>query len=51
MATYIADDLVFTKNGYSSRVAWSILPIDRIRGHFPAYADDWHVTYYRRKDL
>ncbi len=51
MATYIADDLVFTKNGYSSRVAWSILPIDRIRGHFPVYADDWHVTYYRRKDL
>jgi hypothetical protein len=51
MATYIADDLVFTKNGYSSRVAWSILPIDRIRGHFPAYAHDWRITYYRRKDL
>jgi hypothetical protein len=51
MATYLADDLVFTKNGYSSRVAWSILPIDRLRGHFPSYADDWHVTYYRRKDL
>jgi hypothetical protein len=51
MATYIADDLVLTKNGYSSRVAWSILPLDRIRGHFPAHADDWRITYYRRKDL
>ena len=51
VAVYIADDIVFTKNGYFSLAPWTLLPMDRLKGHFPAYADDWHVTFYRRKDL
>ncbi len=51
VAVYIADGLVFTKNGFSSLAPWTIVPVDRLIGHFPANADDWHITYYRRKDL
>jgi len=51
VAVYLADDLVFTKNGFFSLAPWAILPIERLKGHFLEHADDWVVTYYRRKDL
>jgi hypothetical protein len=51
VAVYIASDIVFTKNGYYSLAPWTLLPMERLKGHFPAYANDWHVTYYRRKDF
>jgi hypothetical protein len=51
VAVYLADDLVFTKNGFFSLAPWTILPVDRLKGHFIEHADDWNVTYYRRKDL
>jgi hypothetical protein len=47
VAVYLADDLVFTKNGYFSLAPWTILPMERLKGHYAAYAGDWHVTYYR----
>jgi hypothetical protein len=51
VAVYIADDLVFTKNGYFSLAPWTIIPIDRLKGHFAEHPGTWRVTYYRRKDL
>ncbi len=51
VAVYIADDLVFTKNGYFSLAPWTILPIDRLKGHFAERGDDYRVTYHRRRDL
>jgi hypothetical protein len=50
VAVYLAEDLVFTKNGYFSLAPWTIVPIDRLKGHFAEHRDDWKVTYYRRKD-
>ncbi len=50
VAVYLADDLVFTKNGYFSLAPWTILPMDQLKGHFADHASDWRVTTYRRKD-
>jgi hypothetical protein len=51
VAVYVADDLVFTKNGYFSLAPWTILPMERLKGHFAEHRDDWRVTYYRRSDF
>ncbi len=51
VAVYLADDLVFTKNGAFSLAPWTILPIDRLKGPYVGHAGDWVVTYYRRKGL
>ena len=51
VAVYLAADLLFSKNGTSALSPWSILPIDRLAGHYVEYADDWKITYHRRKDL
>jgi hypothetical protein len=51
VAVYLADGLVFGKNGASRLAPWTILPIERLKGHYPEYADDWHVTFHRRNDL
>ncbi len=50
VAVYLADNLVFTKNGYFSLAPWTIVPMDQLKGHFAEHAGDWHITYYRRKD-
>jgi hypothetical protein len=50
-AVYLADDLVFGKNGTSSLSPWTIVPIERLKGYYVERADDWNVIYYRRKDL
>lgn len=51
VAVHVADDLVFTKNGFFSLTPWTILPMERLKGHFMEHLHDWNVTYYRRKDL
>jgi hypothetical protein len=51
VAVYLADDLLFTKNGSFSLAPWIILPIDQLRGRYAGQFDDWTITYYRRKDL
>jgi hypothetical protein len=50
VAVYLAEDLVFTKNGYFNLAPWTIEPMDRLKSHFLEHRDDWRVTYYRRKD-
>lgn len=50
VAVYLADDLVFTKNGYFSLAPWTIMHMNRLQGHFE-YGEDWRATYYRRKDF
>jgi hypothetical protein len=51
LAVYLADDLVFGKNGTTPLAPWTILPLERLKGHYVEYADQWHVSYHRRKDL
>lgn len=51
VAVYLAGDLLFSKNGTSALSPWSILPLERFKGHYVEYADDWQITYHRRKDM
>jgi hypothetical protein len=51
VAVYIADGLVFGKNGLSPLAPRTILPLDQIKGHYIEEADGWQVTYHRRKGL
>jgi hypothetical protein len=50
-AVYLADGLVFGKNGTSPLAPWTIVPIDRLKGYYVERADEWNIVYYRRKDL
>ena len=47
-AVYLADGLVFGKNGTSHLSPWSIVPMDRLKGYYLEHADHWQVVYYRR---
>lgn len=51
VASYVADNLVFTKNGSFSLAPWTLIPIDDLKGPYLGHVDDWVVRYYRRKDL
>lgn len=51
VAVYIAEGLVFSKNGFSSLAPWTLLPIDHLRGHYFQYSENWRLAFYRRKDL
>jgi hypothetical protein len=50
-AVYLADGLVFGKNGTSHLSPWSIVPIERLKGYYVEHIPHWQVTYYRRKEL
>jgi hypothetical protein len=50
-AVYVADGLVFGKNGIAPLSPWSILPLERLEGHYIEYSEGWQVTFHRRKDL
>jgi hypothetical protein len=51
VAVYLADGLVFGKNGSSYLAPWSILPMDRLRGHYVENSDGWNITVHRRNDF
>ena len=34
VAVYLAQDLVFTKNGYFNLAPWTIEPMDRLKAHY-----------------
>lgn len=51
VAVYLADDLVFGKNGASPMAPWTILPLERLAGHYVEYADTWRITYHRLKGI
>jgi hypothetical protein len=51
VAVYLANGLIFGKNGTTPMAPWSILPIERIKGHYVEDSEDWQVTFHRRNDL
>jgi hypothetical protein len=51
VAVYLADNLVFGKNGSSYLAPWTILPMERLKGHYIENREHWHMTVHRRKDL
>jgi hypothetical protein len=50
VAVYIADDLVFTKNGTSPMAPWTIVSLDYLKGYYRRRADDLRLIYHRRND-
>lgn len=49
-AVWVADGIVFGKNGTSTLSPWTLLPLDRIRGYYPQHAGG-SIAHYRRKGL
>jgi hypothetical protein len=51
VAVYIADDLVYTKNGTSPMAPWTIVRLDYLRGYYKGRATDLRLIYHRRNDF
>jgi hypothetical protein len=49
-AVYIADDIVFTKNGSRTSSPWTFCKISEIRDYYLS-ATPLQVTYFRRRDM
>jgi hypothetical protein len=51
VAVYIADDLLFTKNGMSPVSPWTIMPLERVKDYYRAQSDTPRLIYHRRNDF
>jgi hypothetical protein len=51
VAVYLADNLVFTKNGTSPMAPWTIMSIEAVKGYYRSRAREMRLIYHRRNDL
>jgi hypothetical protein len=51
VATYLADGLVFSKNGTSTVAPWVITTIDQLKGYYHWRSSNPRLIYHRRNDL
>lgn len=51
VVVYLADDLVFTKNGTSPVSPWTIMPLQRVKDYYRTHSDNPRLIYHRRNDL
>ncbi|HWQ03364.1 MAG TPA: hypothetical protein VNL38_02695 [Candidatus Nitrosotenuis sp.] len=51
VAVYLADDLVFSKNGMSPVAPWIITTIDRLKGYYSSRSSNPQILVHRRNDL
>lgn len=51
VAVYIADGLVFSKNGMSTVAPWIIMPLERLKAYYRARAASPRLIYHRLNDL
>jgi hypothetical protein len=51
IVVYLADDLVFTKNGTSPVAPWTIMPLQRVKDYYRNLSDNPRLIYHRRHDL
>ena len=51
VVVYLADDLVFTKNGTSPVSPWTIMPLERVRQHYRNQSDNPRLIYHRRNEF
>jgi len=51
VAVHIADEFVFTKNGYSALAPWVILSLDDLLNHCRLEVEKPKLLYHRRKDF
>jgi hypothetical protein len=50
-AVYLADGLVFSKNGTSPMAPWTIMSIDEVSGYYDTRVGEPQLVFHRRKDL
>lgn len=50
-AVYLADDLVFSKNGTSPMAPWIIMSIDDVKGYYQTRAENPRLIFHRRTDF
>jgi hypothetical protein len=51
VAVYVADDLVFTKNGMSPVSPWTLMPLERVKEYYRTHSDNPRLIYHRRNDF
>ncbi len=51
VAVYLADDLLFTKNGTSPMAPWMIVTLEQLKAFYRTRAEDPEIIVHRRKDL
>jgi hypothetical protein len=51
VAVYIADDLVFSKNGISAMAPWTLMPLDDVKSYYGWRSENPRLMVHRRKDL
>jgi hypothetical protein len=51
VVVYLADDLVFTKNGTSPVSPWTIMPLQRVKDYYRSHSQDPRLIYHRRNDF
>ena len=51
VVVYIADDLVFTKNGTSPVSPWTIMPLQRVKDYYRTHSDNPRLIYHRRNEF
>jgi len=49
-AVYVADDILYTKNGSLSTRPWMMMRLDDLKDYYPSHKPV-EVRYYRRKDI
>lgn len=50
-AVYLADDLVFTKNGTSPIAPWTIMPLQHLKDYYRLQSENPRMIYHRRNDM
>ena len=51
VVVYIADDLVFTKNGTSPVSPWTLMPLQRVKDYYRTHTENPRLIYHRRNDF
>jgi hypothetical protein len=46
---YIADDLLFSKNGISAMAPWTLISLDDIKGYYRWRSENPRLIVHRRK--
>jgi len=50
-AVYIADDLLFTKNGISAMAPWTLATLEDVKDYYRWRSENPRVLFHRRKDF
>ncbi len=49
-AVYIADDILFTKNGSTVVSPWLFMKLDRLVAYYESQSEDFEIRAYRKRE-